>query len=57
MGRRELQRTTSLSCQRESASRDSQTVAPKSATPASAISTSAANSRGMLSWMPASRIW
>ena len=33
------------------------TVSANSATPLSVISTSAANSRGMLSWMPASRIW
>ena len=46
----------SLSCQRASAIRDSATVAANIATPATAISTSAANSRGMLSWMPASRI-
>ena len=47
----------SLSCQRESAACESQTVAANSAMPAAAISSSAANSRGMLSCIPASRIW
>ncbi len=47
----------SLSCQRESTACDSQTVAANSAMPAAAIRKSAAKSRGMLSCMPASRIW
>ena len=47
----------SLSCQRESTARDSHTVAMNSAIPAAAIRNSAANSRGMLSCIPASRIW
>src|SRR5262249_18722287 len=50
------QRVSSLSCQRPSASRASQTMAGKGATRVSGIRRGPARSGGMWGWKPASRI-
>ncbi len=48
---------SSLSCQCDSAMRDTTTITPNNATPVSVIRNSAANRRGILSAKPACRIW